>query len=108
MRFCGVTLGFLQIILIYQISHFVQTLAICRKKYLVVGKRGEIFTSKQLRNRTKIKKGGKVRASIVDGRLVLESIPSIEELLRRPVLVSESAKAESLSEEARREAGAYG
>jgi hypothetical protein len=74
----------------------------------IVGKRGEIFTSKQLRDKMKIKKGGKVRASIVEGRLVLEPIPSIEELLRRPVLVSESAKAELLSEEVQREAGAYG
>jgi hypothetical protein len=78
------------------------------EEILIVGKRGEIFTSKQLRNKAKIKKGGKVRATIVDGRLVLEPVPSIEELLRRPVLVSESGKAELLSEEAQKEAGAYG
>jgi hypothetical protein len=78
------------------------------EEILIVGKRGEIFTTKQLRNKTKIKKGGKVRASIVEGRLVLEPILSIEELLHRPVLVSESAKIELLSEEVQREAGAYG
>jgi bifunctional DNA-binding transcriptional regulator/antitoxin component of YhaV-PrlF toxin-antitoxin module len=78
------------------------------EEILTVGKKGEIFTSKGLRSKTKIREGGKVRADVIDGRLVIEPIPSLEETLGRPVLVTDAVKAERLSEEAQMEAGVYG
>ncbi|MDG6906851.1 MAG: AbrB/MazE/SpoVT family DNA-binding domain-containing protein [Nitrososphaerota archaeon] len=51
---------------------------------LKVGKKGEIFTNSELRKRANIKEGGRVRASGVDNKLIIQAIPSIEELLQRP------------------------
>ncbi len=75
---------------------------------LKVGKRGEIFTSKELRRKAKIRGGGKVRATVVNDRLIIESIPSIEELIQSPKLTIKAKNAELLSEEAQMEEGAYG
>jgi len=78
------------------------------EQMLKVGKKGEIFTSKKLRAEAKIKEGGRVRATVREGRLVIEAIPTIEELLRNPVLSIQVKGAERLSEEAQREEGIYG
>ena len=82
--------------------------AVMSEEVLKVGKRGEIFTSKELRVEAKIRVGGRVKARMVDDKLVIESIPSIEELLSHPVLTISARKAERLSEEAQREEGIYG
>lgn len=82
--------------------------AVMSEEVLKVGKRGEIFTSKELRVEAKIRAGGRVKAKVVDDKLVIESIPSIEELLSHPVLTISARKAERLSEEAQREEGIYG
>ena len=75
---------------------------------LKVGKKGEIFTSKELRNRAKIKEGGKVKATVVDNKLIIEPVPSIEDLLQNPILSITVKKAEKLSEEMQKEEGLYG
>ena len=77
------------------------------EEVLIVGKRGEIFTSKGLRTKAKIREGGRVKASVVDGSLVIEPIPTIEDLLRTPVFTMKASKAERLSEEAQKAEGVY-
>jgi bifunctional DNA-binding transcriptional regulator/antitoxin component of YhaV-PrlF toxin-antitoxin module len=77
------------------------------EEILKVGKKGEIFTNKELRIKAKIKEGGKVKATMINSKLVIEPIPSIEELLHKPVFTI-GTEAEGLSEEAQREEGIYG
>ena len=75
---------------------------------LRVGKRGEIYTSKELRLKVGIKEGGIVRAIVEEGRLIIEPIPRIEEVIQRPVVKLSPKEAERLSEEFQREEGIYG
>lgn len=75
---------------------------------LKVGKKGEIFTNKELRKKAHIREGGRVRAVILDGSMVVEPLPSIEEIVQNPVLVVNVEEAERLSEEAQKEEGTYG
>ncbi len=76
---------------------------------LKVGKKGEIFTSAELRKRAKIKEGGKVKASVVDNKLIIEAVPSIEELLREPPAIRTTTKEiEKISEKIQKEEGIYG
>ena len=75
---------------------------------LKVGKKGEIFTNADLRKRANIKEGGKVKARVVENRLIIESIPSIEELLKHPVAKMTTKEAEKLSEQTQKEEGVYG
>jgi bifunctional DNA-binding transcriptional regulator/antitoxin component of YhaV-PrlF toxin-antitoxin module len=76
---------------------------------LKVGKKGEIFTSADLRKRANIKEGGKVKASIVGDKLIIEAIPSIEEILRQPAVIRTTTKEiEKLSEKIQKEEGIYG
>ena len=75
---------------------------------LKVGKKGEIFTTKQLREKAKIRAGGKVRAAIKDDKVTIEVLPSIEDLLQSPILLLNAEKAERLSEEAQRDEGIFG
>ena len=75
---------------------------------LKVGRKGEIFTNKELRRRAGIRKGGRVRAKVVDRKLVVEPLPSIEDLLVKPVSTISVEEVERLSEEAQRERGLYG
>jgi len=76
---------------------------------LKVGRRGEIYTTKEVRAIVGIKEGGLVRAVVEKGRLIIEPIPSIEEILREPPLLELTpSEAERISEEAQKEAGVYG
>lgn len=76
---------------------------------LRVGKKGEIFTSADLRKRAKIKEGGKVRANVIGDKLIIEAIPSIEDILRRPPIMHTTTKEiEKVSEEIQKEEGIYG
>ncbi len=75
---------------------------------LKAGKRGEIYTNKKLREIVGIKEGGKVRAVVKEGKLIIEPIPSIEDLIKKPVVKITVEEAEKISEEAQREAGVYG
>ena len=76
---------------------------------LKVGKKGEIFTSADLRKRANIKEGGKVKADVVDNKLIIQAIPSIEEILKRPPVMRTTTKEiEKASEEIQKEEGICG
>lgn len=76
---------------------------------LKVGKKGEIFTNYVLRKQANIKEGGRVKASVVDNKLIIQAIPSVEELVQRPPLLRTTTKAiEKASEEIQKEEGIYG
>ena len=75
---------------------------------LKVGKRGEIYTTKELRAMAGIKEGGRVRAWVEKGRVIIEPIPTVDEIIRGPVVRLSPEEAEKLSEEAQREEGVYG
>jgi bifunctional DNA-binding transcriptional regulator/antitoxin component of YhaV-PrlF toxin-antitoxin module len=75
---------------------------------LTVGNKGEIYTSDAVRKRVGIKKGAKVKAKVSQGKLVIEPLPSLEELISSPVVRIGVREAEKLSEEAQKEEGAYG
>ena len=76
---------------------------------LKVGRKGEIFTNSDLRKRANIKEGGRVKANVVGNKLIIEAIPSIEELLRQPPVMRTTTKeVEKTSEEIQKEEGIYG
>jgi len=75
---------------------------------LKVGKRGEIYTSKELRERVGIEEGGRVKAIVKDGELIIKPIPTIERMIRHHVIELSPSEAERLSEEAQMEEGVYG
>ncbi len=72
---------------------------------LRVGKRGEIYTTRELRELAGIREGGRVRARVERGRVIIEPLPTLEELIREPVVEVSPEEAERLSEEAQREVG---
>jgi len=78
------------------------------KDVLKVGMKGEVYTSKKVREAAGIKPGGRVRAVVIEGRLILEPIPSIEEVIRNPVVTISVEEAERLSVESQKEEGVYG
>jgi len=76
---------------------------------IAVGKRGEIYTDEKLRKKVGIRKGGRVKATVVDGKLIIEPMDTVEEIIRRSPLVSTTPeKAEEISEEAQKEQGSFG
>jgi len=74
---------------------------------LTVGGKGEIYTNDALRRRTGIKKRGKVKAKVSEGKLILEPLPSLQDLISAPVLMIAVKEAEKLSEEAQKARGIY-
>ncbi len=75
---------------------------------LFVGKRGEIYTDEKLRKAAGIKKGGRVRATVTEGRLIIEALPSLEDLLKVPMVTISAKEAERLSEDAQMDEGLFG
>ena len=75
---------------------------------LKVGKRGEIYTTKEIREKAGIRPGGYVRAVVEGGRLIIEGLPTVEDLLNDAVIELSPEEAERVSEEVQREGGAYG
>ena len=75
---------------------------------LKVGKKGEIFTTAEIRKKAKIREGAKVSARVVGNKLLIEPLTSIEEILGRPVVKLTTKEVEELSEEAQKEEGIYG
>ncbi len=75
---------------------------------LRVGKRGEIYTTAEVRRRIGLREGGKARAWIEGRRLIIEAIPSIEDVIRAGIVELTPEEAERLSEEIQRERGIYG
>ena len=70
---------------------------------LKVGRKGEIYTVKELREKLGIKPGSRVIARVEEGKLVIWKLPSLEELLENPLVELTPDEAEKLSEEAQRE-----
>lgn len=52
-----------------------------------VGSKGELFPPKEIRERLGLRPRMKVIYEVVDGRLLVESVPSLEEVLKEPPLV---------------------
>jgi len=52
-----------------------------------VGSKGELFPPKDIREKLGLKAHTKVIYKIEDGRLIVEPIPSIEEILKEPTSV---------------------
>ena len=76
---------------------------------LRVGRKGEIYTTKELREKAGIRENGLVRAVVLEGKVVLEPIPTVEELLGEEAVVRVSPEeVERLSVEVQRERGVYG
>lgn len=48
-----------------------------------VGSKGELFPPKQLRDRAKLEPLSRVSYTVEDGRLIVERIPSLDEVLNR-------------------------
>jgi bifunctional DNA-binding transcriptional regulator/antitoxin component of YhaV-PrlF toxin-antitoxin module len=78
------------------------------EEVLHVGKKGEIYTDERLRKAAGIRKGGRVRATATKGRLVIEPLPSLEDLLKGPMVTVSPEEAERLSEDAQKEEGLFG
>ncbi len=67
---------------------------------LRVGRRGEIYTRREIRERVGIRPGGLIKAKVEGRRLIIETIPSIEDMLSQTVVELSPSEAEKLSEEA--------
>lgn len=52
-----------------------------------VGSKGELFVPKEIREKLGLKPGMRVVYRVKDGRLIVEPIPSIEDILKEPVYV---------------------
>lgn len=88
-------------------SHSVGT-DIMTEDILVVGMKGEIYTNEELRSKAGIRRGGRVKARVVEDKLIIEPILSIEEIIKKPVVRIGVREAEGISERAQKKAGAYG
>ena len=67
-----------------------------------VGKKGEIYTSKKLRQETGLKPNTLARARVEDGKLVIEPLPALEELLEDTWITLTPEVAERASEKEQR------
>ncbi len=80
-----------------------------KKVFLLrVGKRGEIYTNRELREELGIVKGGYVKAYIKDNKMIIEPIPSIEEVIRDTFTSLTPEEAERISEKIQKEAKIFG
>ena len=75
---------------------------------LTVGEKGEIYTNSSVRKTVGIRKGGKVRAKVAGNKLVIEPLPSLEDMLASPLAKMTPEEVERVSEEAQREARTHG
>lgn len=55
-----------------------------------VGSKGELFPNKQIRERLGLKPNTKVIYRVKDGMLMVEPIPTLEEILEEPTLINVS------------------
>ncbi len=75
-----------------------------KKVYLKVGKKGEIYTTKELREYVGIKPSGYVLARVVEGRLIIEPVETLEDIIDKPKKIKLTVEEfERLSMEAQRE-----
>ncbi len=75
---------------------------------LRVGKKGEIYTTRKVREKLGIRENSFVGAYIVEDKLIIKPILSVEEKIKRHIVEISPEEAEKLSEEAQREEGVYG
>ncbi len=75
---------------------------------LRVGKKGEVYTNKRIRDKTGIKPGGLVKATIKGRALILEPVPTVEDLLDDAFIELTPRELERISEEIQKEKGIYG
>jgi AbrB family looped-hinge helix DNA binding protein len=67
---------------------------------LKVGKKGEIYVTKELRKKVGIVEDSFVKVLVKDGRLIIEPIPRIEDLIKEKKIIElTSQEAEKISEE---------
>lgn len=74
---------------------------------LRIGRRGEIYTTKEVRERISIREGGFVKAFVVDGKLIIKPMLSVEEKIKKYIVELSPEEAERLSEEAELEEGIH-
>ena len=67
------------------------------KLELVVGKKGEIYTTRRLREKIGLVPGGIVQVIFDDGRVIIQPKPSALSLLRKARVNAEALKPEELS-----------
>lgn len=67
------------------------------KMELVVGKRGEIYTTREVRERIGLVPGGRALASIEEDRLIIQPKPTALSLLRKTRIGVEPLSPEELS-----------
>jgi bifunctional DNA-binding transcriptional regulator/antitoxin component of YhaV-PrlF toxin-antitoxin module len=75
-----------------------------------MGKKGEIYTTKELRKKMGLKANQKLKAVLSrDGKkLVIETLPSLEEVLKRkPLFKITPEEAEKISEHEQKRHGIY-
>lgn len=76
---------------------------------LKVGKKGEIYVTKELRKKVGIVEDSFVKVLVKDGRLIIEPIPRIEDLIKEKKIIElTSQEAEKISEEMQKEENVYG
>ncbi len=75
---------------------------------LKVGKKGEIYTTKEVRKAVGIKPGGSVRAVVKGSKLIIEPLPTVEDLIRDKIVELTPNEVEKISEELQKERGVYG
>jgi bifunctional DNA-binding transcriptional regulator/antitoxin component of YhaV-PrlF toxin-antitoxin module len=67
---------------------------------LKVGKKGEIYVTKELRKKVGIVEDSFVKVLVKDGKLIIESIPRIEDLIKEKKIIELTPQeAEKISEE---------
>ncbi len=74
---------------------------------LRVGAKGEIYTTREIRERLGIREGGHVIAYVLGDMLIIKPLPSIEEKIRRVIIRIDPERIEELSVEAQREISLY-
>ncbi|HDD64152.1 MAG: hypothetical protein DRJ32_02485 [Thermoprotei archaeon] len=75
-----------------------------KEMYLKVGKKGEIYTSKEIRNLVGIKPSGYVIAKISEGKLIIEPLERAEDIIKKPKKIQLTVEEfEKLSMEVQRE-----
>ena len=74
---------------------------------LKVGRKGEVYTTKKLREVSGITPGSTVIVRAEPGKIVIEKIPSIEDAIKDYTVKLTVEQAEKISEEIQREAGIW-
>jgi len=66
-----------------------------------IGKRGEIYTTREIREKTGLAAGGKAKARIEGGKLVIQPKPSALSLLDKPRVAAKPVTPKEMAEHRR-------